>query len=356
MFRIRYQPKRVVDRQTRNGAVHMAEDLEEADKELEDDAESAEEWQAEAEKWKQKATEAEKAAAENSSAAQRLADLEKSQQDREDDYAQQLLAAAGLTEQQIEAARQEGAKTAAEWQAEAEKWKAHARKNEDLAKKNLAAATRLQKLEAQREAETAAATDKVTKAEAKAAETRADLEAKATQAELKAMRLAVAQELDVPAALIELLSGSSKREIEASADRLLRELAANKQPEVEALKAASAKAAAEQAAKAKEDGELAQARQLLVEAEVKALRLEIATDKQLPPGLADLLTGRTREQLDRQADALLTAVGGVKAERSTRSRMPTERLRSGALPEGAGEPDIDPGKLADSILRRNRGY
>jgi hypothetical protein len=36
--------------------------------------------------------------------------------------------------------------------------------------------------------------------------------------------------------------------------------------------------------------------------------------------------------------------------------MPTERLRSGALPEGAGEPDIDPGAIADNILRRNRGY
>lgn len=326
----------------------------EPDEEIDDteEAESAEEWQAEAGKWKQKASEAEKAAAENSAAAARLAELEKTAQDREDEYAQQLLAAAGSAEQQVEAARQEGTKTAEEWKAEAEKWKSHARKNEELAKKNLAAVARLEKLEAEK---TKAVSDSA-KAAAQAAETKADLEAKATQAELKAIRLAVAQELDVPPALIELLSGSSKREIEDSADRLLRELAANKQPEVEAIKAATAKAAVEQAAKAREDGELAQARKLLAEAETKALRLEVATDKQLPPGLADLLTGSTREQLDRQADALLAAVGGVKADRSTRSRMPTERLRSGALPDGAGEPDIDPGKLADSILRRNRGY
>jgi hypothetical protein len=83
----------------------------------------------------------------------------------------------------------------------------------------------------------------------------------------------------------------------------------------------------------------------------------VATEKQLPPGLADLLTGSNREQLDRQADALVAAIGGVKsAERSTRARMPTERLRSGAMPDGAGDSDIDPGKIADSILRRNRGY
>jgi hypothetical protein len=315
------------------------------------ETESAEEWQAEAGKWKQKATEAQKAAAENSAAAQRLADLEKTQQEREDDHAQQLLAAAGAVEEQVEAARQEGTKTADDWKAEAEKWKALARKSEDLAKKNLAAVARLEKLEAEK----AAAAASSSKAQEQAAETKADLEAKATQAELKAMRLAVAQELEVPTALVELLSGSSKREIEASAERLLRELAANKQPEPEKIKAA--KAAVEEAAKAKEDGELAQARKLLAEAETKALRLEVATEKQLPPGLAEMLTGNTREQLDRQADALLTAIGGVKtADRSTRSRMPTERLRSGALPDGAGEPDIDPGKLADSILRRNRGY
>jgi hypothetical protein len=306
-----------------------------------------EEWQAEAGKWKQKAADAEKAAAENADAAARLAELEKTRQERDDEHAEQLLAATKATEDAAAAARQEGAKTAAEWQAEAEKWKAHARRNEDLAKKNLAAVARLEKLEAEKSATAA----KATKAEAQSAETKADLEAKATQAELKAMRLSVAQELQVPNALVDLLSGSSKREIEASADRLLRELAANKAPEPEAKKAV------EEAAKLKEDGELAEARKLLAEAEVKALRLEVATDKQLPAGLAELLNGRTRDELDRQAEALLTAIGGVKAlERSTRSRMPTERLRPGALPDGAGDSDIDPGKLADSILRRNRGY
>lgn len=323
-------------------------DEEISDEQDDEAAESAQEWQAEAGKWKQQAVEAEKAAAENAQAATRVAELEGTLTEREKRHAEKLAEAERLAEEAEKAAKAEGERTAAEWQAEAEKWKAATRKFEDLAKKNLAAATRLEKLEA----EQATAAANATKAQSQAADTKAELEAKATQAELKAMRLSVAQELAVPTPLVELLSGSSKREIEASAEKLLRELAANKAPEPEKVKAA-----AEQAAKAKEDGELAEARKLLAEAEVKALRLEVATDKQLPPGLAELLTGRTRETLDAQADALLTAIGGVKAaDKSTRARMPTERLRSGALPDGAAEPDIDPGKLADSILRRNRGY
>ncbi|HEX7160539.1 MAG TPA: hypothetical protein VF223_04790 [Trebonia sp.] len=311
-----------------------------------EESDSADEWQAEAEKWKQKAAEAERTAAENAGAAERLAALEKAQQGRDDEYAQQLLAAAEATDEQVKAARQDGAKTAAEWQAEAEKWKELAKKNEQLAKGSVGAARALEKLEAEK-AEAAA---KTTKVEAKAAETKADLEAKATQAELKAMRLSVAHELKVPTALVELLSGSSKREIEQSADKLLRELAANKAPEPEQTKAA------EDQQKAKEDGELAEARKLLAEAEIKALRLEVATEKQLPSGLADMLNGRTREELDRQADALVAAIGGGRSETSTRARMPVSRLRPGALPDGANEPDADPQAVAESIMRRSRGY
>jgi len=309
--------------------------------------ETSAEWQAEAGKWKQRAAEQERAAAENADAAARLADLEGSLSEREKRHAEKLAEAERLAAEAEKAARAEGEKTAAEWQAEAEKWKQATRKFEDLAKKNLAAASRLEKLEAEK----AAANEKAAKAESRSAETKADLEAKATQAELKALRLAVAQELQVPSALIDLLSGSSKREIEQSADKLLRELAANKAPEPETVKAAEVQQ------KAKEDTELAEARKLLAEAEVKALRLEVATEKQLPSGLADMLNGRTRDDLVSQADALLAAIGGVKsAEKTTRGRMPTERLRSGALPEGAGETDIDPGALAEKILRSNRGY
>lgn len=309
--------------------------------------ESVEEWQAEAGKWKQKAVEAEKAAAENSGAVERLAELEKSTKGQADEHAEQLKATKAEAEQAAKSAEERGEKTAAEWRSEAEKWKQLSQKNEQLAKQNLAAVKRLEKLEAEKDA----ADKKAAKAESRSAETKADLEAKATQAEIKAMRLAVARELSVPSDLADLLEGSSKREIEQSADKLMRALAANKPPEPEVEKAAEVQA------KAKEDSELAEARKLLAEAELKAMRLEVATEKQLPPELADMLNGRTREDLERQADRILAAIGGVKpAEKSTRARMPTERLRSGALPEGAGDSDIDPGKLADSILRRNRGY
>lgn len=317
------------------------------DEEFDETEETAEEWREEAGKWKQKAAEAERAAAENAGAIERLAEIEKSTRDRSDEHAEELKATKEEAESAAKAAEERGEKTAAEWRAEAEKWKQLSQKNEQLAKQNLAAVKRLEKLEA----ETEATAKKSAKAEAVSAETKADLEAKATQAELKAIRLAVAQELRVPSALIDLLSGSSKREIEQSADKLLRELAANKAPEPETVKAAEVEQ------KAKEDGELAEARKLLAEAEIKAMRLEVATEKGLPSGLAELLNARTREELVRQADALLTTIGGVKsAEASTRSRMPVQRLRSGALPEGAGDSDIDPGKLAESILTRNRGY
>lgn len=314
------------------------------DDETED--ETVEEWQAEAGRWKELASKHEKAAAENAEAAARLAELERSNRDRDDDHAKQLAEATSEAEATAKAAREEGAKTAAEWQAEAEKWKQLSQKNEQLAKKNLAAVKQLEKLEAEK----SDAAAKTAKADAQTADTKADLEAKANQAELKAVRLAVAKELGVPNALIELLSGSSKREIEQSADKLLRELAANKAPEPEVAQAAEVQA------KAKEDGELAQARKLLAEAEVKALRLEVATEKELPSGLAEMLNAGTREELVKQADALLAAIGGAKPERSTRSRMPVERLRSGALPPDAGEPAVDHGALADKILRSNRGY
>jgi hypothetical protein len=324
---------------------------------LDEQQETVDEWKAEAGKWKELATEHEKTATESAAAVQRLAELEKSTKDQADEHAEKLKATQAEAAAAAKAADERGQRTADEWRVEAEKWKQLSQKNEQLAKQNLAAVKRLEKLEADKATTTTAADKAKAEAEKIAAETKADLEAKATQAELRATRLAVAQELQVPTALVGLLSGDSKREIEQSADRLLRELANNKQPEVQAAAQAAAQAAVESQQKAKEDDELAQARKLLAQAEIKALRLEVATEKQLPSGLAEMLNANTREELAGQADALLAAIGGAKAaERSTRARMPTERLRSGALPEGASDSDIDPGKLADSILRRNRGY
>lgn len=327
-----------------------------SDEEFDETADqSAEEWQAEAGRWKQKAYEAERAAAEHADAAARLAELEKSAQRSETDYAEQLKAAAAEGDEKAKAAKEQGDKSADDWRAEAEKWKQLAQKNEQLAKGSVGAARALEKMRAEDEAAKAKAAEVKAESDTRTAETKADLEAKATQAELKAMRLEVAKELGVPIPLVELLAGQNKREIEQSADRLMREVANNKQPEPEKVKAAED--AAKQEAAAKEDGELAQARKALAEAEVKALRLEIATEKQLPSALADMLNARTREELERQADALLTAIGGVKsAEKSTRSRMPTSRLRSGALPDGANEPEPDARAIAEKIMQRSRGY
>lgn len=302
--------------------------------------ETVDEWRAEAEKWKQQASEHEKAARENAGAAERLAEVEQTTQQQEDEHSEQMLAAAVEAEAQTEAAREAGEKTAADWQAEAEKWKALSRKNEDLARKNLAAARRLEKLEAD---------GKV--AEQKAAETAADLEAKATDAEAKALRYQVAQEMGVPKELLSLLSGTSKKEIEEQADRLLVTLDRNRPPEPEPEPETE-----EDARLAKEREELVEAKQRAAEAEAKAIRLEVAAEKQLPGSVADLLTASTRDELLRQADALLRVIGPRTADDvSTRARMPTKRLRSGAIPEGA-ESEPDPSAVASAVLRRNRGY
>ncbi|MPZ27536.1 MAG: hypothetical protein GEV12_14285 [Micromonosporaceae bacterium] len=303
-----------------------------------DQAETADEWRAEAEKWKQQASDHDKAARANAGAAEKLAELEQAGQQQEDRHAEQLLAAAVEAGQETAAVREEGEKSAAEWQAEAEKWKTLSRKNEDLSKKNLAAVRRLEKLEAEGEA-----------TKETAAKTTAELQAKATDAEAKAIRYQVAQEMGVPKELMSLLAGNSKKEIEEQAEKLLITLDRNKPPEPGPDPAENEKLE-------KERAELAEAKQRAELAEAKALRYEIAAEMQLPAGVADLLTASTREDLTRQADALLKVVGPKPAdEASTRARMPTKRLRSGALPEGT-EPEPDPSDVAAAVLRRNRGY
>lgn len=311
--------------------------------------ESAQEWQAEAEKWKQQASEHEKSAKENADAAARLAAVEQTSQQQQDQHTEQMLAAAVEAESLEKAARIEGEKTAAEWQAEAEKWKTLSRKNEDLSKKNLAAVRRLEKLEAEGEATKETAAKTTAEIEAKAAETAAELEAKAAGAEAKAIRYEVAQQMGVPKELLSLLTGNSKREIEDQAEKLLITLDRNKPPEPGPDPAENEKLE-------KERAELSEAKQRAELAEAKALRYEIAAEMQLPAGVADLLTASTRDDLVRQAEALLNVVGPKLAdEASTRARMPTRRLRSGALPEGS-EPDPDPSDVAAAVLRRNRGY
>jgi DNA segregation ATPase FtsK/SpoIIIE-like protein len=95
-------------------------------------------------------------------------------------------------------------------EAEARKWKALARKHEKQAKANATKATKLDELEEASKTEIQKAADKA-----------ALSEKRATEAELKATRFEVAQGKEVPAKLMKFLTGSSKEELEESADELL---------------------------------------------------------------------------------------------------------------------------------------
>jgi len=98
---------------------------------------------------------------------------------------------------------------------------------------------------------------------------------------------------------------------------------------------------------------LAQLETRAVEAEGKALRAEVAAAKGLTPAQAKRLQGATREELEADADELLTAFAGSgkgKDDTSDLRRRPTERLRAGAVP-GAEPEETDPTKLAAKVPR-----
>lgn len=299
---------------------------------------SSAEWRAEAEKWKQSAAELEQTARENAEAAQLLDRVESSADKRVAQVSERLSEAEREAKQIADEAKAAGEKTAAEWQAEAEKWKALSRKNEERAKENLAAVRRLEKLEADNQT-----------LEQKSATDTASLEAKATEAEAKAMRYEVASAMGVPAELMQFLTGSSKKELEDQADRLLATIDKNPplpdesddQDEPDVLE--------------RERSELAEAQKRAAEAEAKALRYEVAAEKKLAPDLADFLSATTREDLVKQADVLLSITRPQGDDDvSTRTRMPQKRLRSGAVPDTDPEPDS--AELARIIRRKERGY
>jgi hypothetical protein len=85
-------------------------------------------------------------------------------------------------------------------------------------------------------------------------------------------------------------------------------------------------------------------------AELKALRYEIATEKQLPSNLVKFLTGTDEDDIRAAADELLAAVAPADKGGSSTGK-PKEALRSGATSE-EGEPvEMDPAKLAADIPR-----
>lgn len=82
---------------------------------------------------------------------------------------------------------------------------------------------------------------------------------------------------------------------------------------------------------------------------VKALRSEVASAKGVP---AHLLTAKTQEDMEAQADALLEFAKSREPKTEAAAR-PKESLRSGA---SNNERETSPAEIAKSILQQRRGY
>jgi hypothetical protein len=96
---------------------------------------------------------------------------------------------------------------------------------------------------------------------------------------------------------------------------------------------------------------LAQLERDKAESDARALRAEVAAAKGLTPAQATRLDGATREELEADADELLSAFAGKgKDDTSGLRRRPTEKLRPGAVP-GAEPEETDPTKLAAMVPR-----
>lgn len=104
----------------------------------------------------------------------------------------------------------------------------------------------------------------------------------------------------------------------------------------------------------------------IAEADANALRLEVAAAKGLTPAMARRLVGSTREELEADADELVTHVKPAEADKGDKGgggekpligapggdsrERPRESLRSGAAPQAEPE-ENDPTKLAALIPR-----
>lgn len=101
--------------------------------------------------------------------------------------------------------------------------------------------------------------------------------------------------------------------------------------------------------------QLAEATTRADKAEAKSLRLEVAAAKGLTPAQAKRLVGATAEELEADADELLSSFstdtgGDGDAGSGGASGRPQERLRSGASNDAEPE-ENDPIKLAEMIPR-----
>lgn len=126
------------------------------------------------------------------------------------------------------------------------------------------------------------------------------------------------------------------------------EAAAKKVEELENAKKSEAERLADEAKTAAQRAE---------EAELKALRYEVALEKNVPPKLMKFLSGKDREELETSAGELLEAIGPAKGEENggSGSGKPKERLRGGASGSDDEPEEMDPQKLAAMIPRGGAG-
>ena len=89
-----------------------------------------------------------------------------------------------------------------------------------------------------------------------------------------------------------------------------------------------------------------------VEAELKAARLEVATEKGLPRTSVKFLTGTTPEELAESADELLALLAPEDPGDPDPRKRPKERLRPGSTP--VKEPDENPAALAERLWQEQR--
>lgn len=79
------------------------------------------------------------------------------------------------------------------------------------------------------------------------------------------------------------------------------------------------------------------------------MRLRVSIRKGLTEAQAKRLQGTTEEELEADADELLSSFGGEKGKPAPKGR-PTEKLRGGTNPDDAPD-ETDPGKLAEGVSR-----
>lgn len=136
------------------------------------------------------------------------------------------------------------------------------------------------------------------------------------------------------------------------ADRLARER--SKYADYDELKAKAAKLDELEAANKSEADKLRdqldQLKRSQAEAEVRALRAEVAMAKGLTAAQAKRLVGNTREELEADADEILEAFPTQGGVIPPPSRKPAAELQGGSDP--TSEPlEMDPAKLAEDLPR-----